>query len=1069
MAAGGGCTAQTATTSVTVNPNPTVTLSTVNTSLCAGGNTAFIATATPTGTYTYDFYLNSNPIPIQSSPSNTITITGLVTGDVVQVIATNTNNCSATSSLIMNMVDTQAPVLIQKPNFTKNSDATNCYYTNIGSGRILDGTANDNCGVASYSYVLSGATTIQTSSLQGLRFNVGVTTITWAATDLNNNTSSPSQFTVTVVDSQAPVIEAPEDITRSTDLYSCVANSANINVGTPTVTDNCLFRVFNDAPAEFPVGETIVTWTALDSAGNTSTDEQLVTITEQLYVNPSDSLILVQLYNEMGGDFWNTSWDLNAPVSTWYGIGVSCGAVSSINLSANNLTGTLPSSVLGLSRRTEPNFFLNIGGNRLGFDSAEDFVGLISNFIYSPQSKIYSSRSETIGQSESISFTSETEGDFNRYQWYKDQTPITGATSPTFNITDATVADAGIYICQVTNTIATALTLERRPITLNVEGFVNPTDSLALVAIFEQTGGTTTWTDPWDLTQLVATWEGVTLSGSKITELDLSSRNLTGNLPEVFDEEFFSELRYLSFFDNNLGGQIPVSIGAITTLTYLDLDKNNFEGSVPASFGNLVNLQALWLSRNYLTSLPDEIGNLRSLQNLYLNDNKFTSLPETIGNLSELLVLNVSDNELTGLPNSITNLRKLVQFYANRNYIVSFPTNVQNFVDLTVFEINTNNLTTLPTGFLQLSSLSKFRVSENELEFDDLLPYSNKDYSVFEYAPQAPINEEADILAVLNSSVSFSVQTQGNGNMYQWFRSGISVASTQTLTINRVSNDDVGIYTAQITNSSLPDLTLQRRSITLNIECQNLNIEIKEPTQTVFCEGQPFGLKLEIDDEFITPQQIRWRKDGVILAFANEKFYTVTTAGTYIAEILTTRGCTVLSNVVAISVLPQPEVRINLENEEVFRSSVNSQEPVTYQWLKDGVIIQDAFESSYTPTQTGEYSLLVLTESGCSSVSETIIFTQTVTGIEEPKELQDLAIFPNPNKGNFFIDFGTRTPNGEPIFVLIDAIGRKLVLKTERISSTRYKVNTTNLTGGMYYLQIETKDGLAFRKFVIEE
>ncbi len=1054
---------------MTVNPNPAVILSTVNASLCAGGNTDFIATATPTGTYNYEFYVNT-VLAQTSSPNNLFTATGLVTGDIVEVIAVASTGCSAINSITMNMVDTQAPVLIQKPNFTKNADATNCYYTNINSTSIQNGTATDDCGVASYEYILSGATTLTPApSLQAIRFNIGVTTVRWTATDVNGNTSLPDEFTVTVIDAQTPVIQAPEDITRRTNLYDCTATRDSINIGTPIVTDNCLFRVFNDAPSEFPVGETIVIWTAIDSAGNTSTDEQIVTITEQFYVNPSDSLILVQLYNQMGGDFWNTSWDLNEPVSTWYGIGVSCGAVSSINLSANNLTGTLPSSILGLSRISEPNFSLNIGGNRLGFDSAEDFVGLISNFTYSPQSKIYSSSSETIGQSESISFTSETEGDFNSYQWYKDQTPITGATNPTFNITNATISDAGIYVCQVTNTVATRLTLERRPITLNVEGFVNPTDSLALVAIFEQTGGTTTWTDPWDLTQPVSTWEGVTLSGDKIRELDFSSRNMTGILPNVFDNDLFSELRYLSFFDNNLEGQIPASIGTITTLTYLDLDKNNFEGAVPASFGSLVNLQALWLSRNDLTSLPNEIGNLRSLQNLYLNDNKFTSLPETIGNLSELLVLNVSDNELTGLPNSITNLRKLVQFYANRNYIAVIPTNVQNFVDLTVFEMNTNNLTTLPTGFLQLSNLANFKISENELEFDDLLPYSTQNYSVFEYAPQAPINEEANILAALNSPVSFTVQTQGNGNAYQWFRDGISVATTQTLTINRVSNEDAGVYMAQITNPSLPDLTLQRRSITLNIECQNLNVEIKEPTQTVFCEGQPFGLKLEINDDFITPQQIRWKKDGVILAFANQKNYTVTTAGTYIAEILTTDGCTILSNQIEISVLPQPEVSINLENEEVFTSSVTSQEPVTYQWLKDGVIIQNAFESTYTPTQTGEYSLLILTESGCSSVSETIIFTQTVTGIEEPKELQDLEIFPNPNNGNFFIDFGTSIPNGEPTFILIDAIGRKIILKTERISSTRYKVNTTNLTGGMYYLQIETKDGLAFRKFVIEE
>ncbi|WP_338812918.1 BspA family leucine-rich repeat surface protein [Bernardetia sp. Wsw4-3y2] len=986
----------------------------------------------------------------------------------------NGNFSSPSEQFTVTVIDNaQPPILTAMRDFTRNTDLNNCYYTNrttTTSNRIPDGTAADNCGVASYRYLLSGVTLGDVSSLEGIRFNQGITDVTWTATDRNGNTSAPNQFTITIIDNKNPFIQAPQDVTKLTNLYGCTSTRDSLDIGTPLASDNCLFRVFNNAPAEFPLGETIVTWTAIDSAGNTATDEQVVTIEEQYYVTPSDSLILVQMYNEMGGASWNNPWDLNTPVSTWNGIRVSCGEVASINLFSNNLTGTLPYSVLNLARRTNTDFSLNIKGNRLSFESAEDFVGAIPNFTYSPQAKIYAPRTEIVGQTESITFNSQTQGNFNTYQWYKDENPIAGATNWEYTIPSALPSDAGIYTCKVSNTVATQLILERNPINLQIEGFVEPTDSLALVQLFLDTGGETSWTQTWDLTQPVSTWSGVTLSGSKITELDLSSRNLIGTLPNVFDAELFSELRYLSFFDNKLEGQIPASIGNITTLTYLDLDKNNFEGSVPVSFGNLINLQALWLSRNNLTSIPEEIGNMSNLRTLYLNDNQFVEVPQTIKNLRELNVLNVSDNQLKELPSSITNLTKLIAFYANRNYIRTIPTDVQNLVSLVTFEINTNHLSSLPSGFLQLSNLSELRVSENELEFDDLLPFSNQNYSTFEYAPQALINQEENILAILNSSLSFVVETQGSGNNYQWFKNGNSIAATQNITLNRISNNDVGIYTAQVTNSSLPDLTLQRRSITLNVECQaGLNFEIKQPIQTVFCESQPFGLKLEIATQFTDAQKITWRKEGVILAFANENSYTVTNAGTYTAEVLTANGCTALSNSVEITVLPQPEISIDLVNEEILTSTLNSLETVTYQWLKDGVPIENAFESTYKPIETAEYSLLVSTETGCSSISEIIIFTKTITAIEEPKELRNLEIFPNPNNGNFFIDFGTASPNGEPTFILIDAIGRKVVLKTEQISSSRYKVKTTNLVGGMYHLQIQTKDGLAFRKFIIEE
>ncbi|AFM06216.1 Leucine Rich Repeat (LRR)-containing protein [Bernardetia litoralis DSM 6794] len=790
---------------------------------------------------------------------------------------------------------------------------------------------------------------------------------------------------------------------------------------------------------------------------------------EPYYISRNDSLILVDIYNNMGGTNWFNSWDLTTPVRTWVGVEAAYGSVITLNLNQNNLTGTLPNSIRNFSRINESNFEINIGSNRLNFESAEYFINTIPLFTYAPQAKIYSPRDTTIIQGESVIFNSETAGDFNRYQWFKDNIALTGQINPTLEIINATPDDAGEYFCRITNTQATQLILERHKITLNVEGFVNSFDSLALVEIFEETGGTN-WTNSWNLNDPVATWEGVTLQGDKIRELDLSRRNLAGNLPNVFDADLFTELRYLSFFDNQLEGQIPATIGELATLTYLDLDKNLFEGAVPTSFGGLTNLQALWLSRNNLDELPNEIGNLASLQNLYLNDNKFTSLPTTIGNLSELLILNVSDNELSEFPNSITNLIKLRELYANRNFIALLPTAMNNLVALTVLEINTNQLSSLPTTVQQLANLSVFRIAENSLEFDDLLPFANRSFQTFDYAPQAPINDEQDILATINQSISFTVQTLGNGNIYQWLKDGQNISTLQTFSINRVQIADAGIYTALVTNPALPNLTLQRRQIILNVECaEGLGFELAQPQQTVFCKNQPFGLRLEISSQFAGSTQINWRKDGVILAFANQITYTVTTAGKYTAEIITAEGCTAISNEIEIITLSQPEVSIELIDNVVFTSHVTSTESITYQWLKDGEAIENAFENTYTPTETGEYSLLILSEAGCSSISQSIIFTQSITGIEEPIELRSLSLFPNPNNGIFFLDFGTNYPNGTPKFTLIDAIGREIEIKIEHISSTRYKIYADKLTGGMYQLKVETLYGTALRKFILSE
>jgi hypothetical protein len=134
-------------------------------------------------------------------------------------------------------------------------------------------------------------------------------------------------------------------------------------------------------------------------------------------------------------------------------------------LNQNNLTGTLPNSVRNFSKINTPDFEINVGNNRLGFESVEDFVNDIPLFIYSPQAKIYSPRDTTITQGESVLFNSETEGDFNRYQWFKDNAILTGETNPTLEITNVVSDNAGDYFCRITNTQATLLTLERHTIT----------------------------------------------------------------------------------------------------------------------------------------------------------------------------------------------------------------------------------------------------------------------------------------------------------------------------------------------------------------------------------------------------------------------------------------------------------------------------------------------------------------------------------------------------------------------------------------------------------------------------
>ncbi len=59
-------------------------------------------------------------------------------------------------------------------------------------------------------------------------------------------------------------------------------------------------------------------------------------------------------------------------------------------------------------------------------------------------------------------------GEHNIYQWYKDIVLIPGAQNDTLILKKAELSDAGTYSCQITNSVATLLTLSSQPFVISV-------------------------------------------------------------------------------------------------------------------------------------------------------------------------------------------------------------------------------------------------------------------------------------------------------------------------------------------------------------------------------------------------------------------------------------------------------------------------------------------------------------------------------------------------------------------------------------------------------------------------
>ncbi|MBG6063696.1 uncharacterized protein YndB with AHSA1/START domain, partial [Flavobacterium sp. CG_9.1] len=190
---------------------------------------------------------------------------------VTWTVTDNTGNI-ATCTQIVTVVDSILPTITCAAPVTVNVDAASCTTdkTNVTLG--LPTTA-DNCGVKS---VTNDAPSV---------FPIGNTTVTWTVTDNAGNIATCTQI-VTVVDSILPTITCAAPVTVNVDAASCTTDKANVTLGLPTTADNCGVKsVTNDAPSVFPIGNTTVTWTVTDNAGNTATCTQIVTVIGDIIAN----------------------------------------------------------------------------------------------------------------------------------------------------------------------------------------------------------------------------------------------------------------------------------------------------------------------------------------------------------------------------------------------------------------------------------------------------------------------------------------------------------------------------------------------------------------------------------------------------------------------------------------------------------------------------------------------------------------------------------------------------------------------------------------------------------------
>ncbi|WP_264526259.1 HYR domain-containing protein [Flavobacterium sp. N502536] len=276
-----GCKSAKSDIKVTVNTKPTVSLSGASkacstTTLTATTNIKAIANNNSVTVNDPGFVWYKDDAVINGETKETLVVTA--SGKYKVKATSSLTGCDQTSDPIDVVIgDTEKPVITCAANISQTADAGKC----TANVTITNPTATDNCSTAvTFTGVRSDALALTAA------YPLGKTTISWTAKDDSGNVSASCDQTITITDTEKPVITCAANISQTADAGKC---TANVTITNPTATDNCSTAVTftgvrSDAlalTAAYPLGKTTISWTAKDDAGNVSAScDQTITITD---------------------------------------------------------------------------------------------------------------------------------------------------------------------------------------------------------------------------------------------------------------------------------------------------------------------------------------------------------------------------------------------------------------------------------------------------------------------------------------------------------------------------------------------------------------------------------------------------------------------------------------------------------------------------------------------------------------------------------------------------------------------------------------------------------------------
>ena len=297
-------------------------------------------------------------------------------------------------------------------------------------------------------------------------------------------------------------------------------------------------------------------------------------------------------------------------------------------------------------------------------------------------------------------------------------------------------------------------------------------------------------------------------------------------------------------------------------------------------------------------------------------------------------------------------------------------------------------------------------------------------------------------LAVTSATVcngTFATLTASGVSTYTWVTPAVN---TPTISVNPTATT---IYTVSGNASGCAGTFTSTGTVTVN------QLPTVTSTSATICSGKTATLTASGAATYV------WSPGGSTGATFTvapvSAFNTYTVVGT--SSVSCSKSATV-----NVFVVPTPTLNVTSTASVICKGqpvTLTASGAATYSWTS-GVTNGTAF----TPTNTATYTVTGTSFVGsCTNTAVASVTVNLCTGIKENNESFTLAVYPNPNNGNFIV-----TSSVYPAEISMYDVTGKLIMK-KGITEIDTTVNVSQLNSGVYYLIVSTETNSVSRKLVI--